>query len=161
MHFQQITHNKQSLPQMQVSIQTSGAVMTLLGVLQQSEKPLKDIPGISRTPAQTIRTIKRQIWAACSGVQDIVDSLQTSTGVKDKTAIFWIDKLIIKAREIQQERFKSDPRLKDKNLKGSARKAIKTRIKDFIQWELYNWVIMQPEERYSKLSKHSGVYLHF
>ncbi|KAJ7849685.1 hypothetical protein B0H14DRAFT_3085998 [Mycena olivaceomarginata] len=71
-------------------------------------------PGIGRTPTQTIRTIKHQIWAACSGVQDAVDALQTSTG--------------------------------NKKLKGEARKAVKTRIKDLIQWELYNWVIMQPED---------------
>ncbi|KAJ7772761.1 hypothetical protein B0H14DRAFT_3589979 [Mycena olivaceomarginata] len=69
-------------------------------------------PGIPRTPAQTIRIIKRQIWAACSGVQDA-----------DKTALFWIAKLIVKARETQKERFGSDPRLRDKKLKGEARKA--------------------------------------
>ncbi|KAJ7787712.1 hypothetical protein B0H14DRAFT_2629077 [Mycena olivaceomarginata] len=37
-----------------------------------------------RPLAGTIRTIKRQIWAACSGVQDAVDVLQTTTGVKIK-----------------------------------------------------------------------------
>jgi hypothetical protein len=84
--------------------------------------------------------------------------LQTLTGVKDKTALFWIEKLIIKARETQKERFRSDPRLKDKNLKGDARKAVKTRIKDLIQWELYSWVILQPEERYSKLPRRSGIH---
>ncbi|KAJ7704692.1 hypothetical protein B0H14DRAFT_3646238 [Mycena olivaceomarginata] len=99
-------------------------------------------PGIARTPAQTIRIIKRQIL----------------TGVKDKTALFWIEKLIIKARETQKERFRSDPRLKDKNLKGDAHKAVKIRIKDLIQWELYSWVILQPEERYSKLPRHSGIH---
>ncbi|KAJ7725015.1 hypothetical protein B0H14DRAFT_3620845 [Mycena olivaceomarginata] len=107
----------------------------------------KNTARIPRTAAQTIRTIKRQIWAACAGVQDVVDALQTSTGVKDKTALFWIEKLIIKARETQQERFKTDPRLKDKKLKGDARTAVKTRIKDHIQWQLYNWVILQPEDR--------------
>ncbi|KAJ6488399.1 hypothetical protein DFH09DRAFT_1105629 [Mycena vulgaris] len=112
-------------------------------------------PGIPRTPAQTIRIIKRQIWAACTGVQDAVDDLQTSTGVKDKTALVWIAKLIVKARETQKERFKTDPRLRDKNLKGDARKAVKTRIKDLIQWELYNWVILQPTHHSSKLPKNS------
>ncbi|KAJ7675041.1 hypothetical protein B0H17DRAFT_1161670 [Mycena rosella] len=98
-------------------------------------------PGISRTPAQTIRTIKRQIWAACSGVQESVDNLPTATGVKDKTALLWIEKVIIKARETQKERFSTDLRLKDKKLTGEARRKVKTRIKDLIQWELYNWVI--------------------
>ncbi|KAJ6599606.1 hypothetical protein B0H10DRAFT_1765606, partial [Mycena sp. CBHHK59/15] len=68
-------------------------------------------PGIPRTPAKTVRVIKQQIWAACSGVQDAVDELQTSTGVKDKTALFWIEKLIVKAWETQKERFNMDPRL--------------------------------------------------
>ncbi|KAJ6626090.1 hypothetical protein B0H10DRAFT_2174002 [Mycena sp. CBHHK59/15] len=113
-------------------------------------------PGIPRTPAQTVRVIKQQIWAACSGVQDAVDELQTSTGVKDKTALFWIEKLIVKARETQKERFNADPRLKDRNLKGDARKAVKTRIRDLIQWELYNWVILQPEDRAAKLPKDSA-----
>ncbi|KAJ7933328.1 hypothetical protein B0H13DRAFT_1856351 [Mycena leptocephala] len=39
--------------------------------------------------------------------------------------------------------------------KCDARKAFKTRIKDLIQWELYNWVILQPEARSSKLPKDS------
>ena len=114
---------------------------------------------MARTPAKTVRVIKQQIWAACSGVQDTVDELQTSTSVKDKTALFWIEKLIVKARETQKERFNTDPRLKNKNLKGDARKAVKTRIRDLIQWELYNWVILQPEDRAAKLPKNSGEYL--
>ncbi|KAJ7135241.1 hypothetical protein C8R43DRAFT_1089512 [Mycena crocata] len=105
--------------------------------------------------SETIRTIKRQIWVACSGVQDAVDEIQTSTGVKDKTAFFLIAKLIVKVRETQKEHFKFDPRLRNKKLKGDARKAVKTRIKDLIQWELYNWVILQPESRSSKLPQNS------
>ncbi|KAJ7706525.1 hypothetical protein B0H14DRAFT_2647113 [Mycena olivaceomarginata] len=41
-----------------------------------------------------------------------------------------------------------------KNLKGDKRKAVKTKI-DLIQWELYNWVILQPQEHYSKLPANS------
>ncbi|KAK7040964.1 hypothetical protein R3P38DRAFT_3452826 [Favolaschia claudopus] len=113
-------------------------------------------PGNPRTPAATVRTIKRQIWAACTGVRDAVDEFQTSTGVKDKTALFWIEKLILKARELQQERFKTDPRLKDKKIKGDARKAIKIRIKDHIQWQLYSWVLLQPADRVEKLPRNSA-----
>ncbi|KAF8143985.1 hypothetical protein K438DRAFT_1910992 [Mycena galopus ATCC 62051] len=112
--------------------------------------------GVPRKPAETIRIIKRQIWAACTGVQDVVDEFQVSTGVKDKTALFWIEQLIPKAREMQKERFKQDPRPKNWDLKGAARKVVKTRIKDKIQWELYNWVIRQPEARWSKLPKGSA-----
>jgi hypothetical protein len=104
---------------------------------------------------QTVRTIKRQIWAACGGVQDVVDSLQTSTGVKDKMALFWIEKLIKKAQEMQKERLSADVRLKNRALKGDERKKAKSKIKDLIQWELYNWVILQPEDRYAKLPKNS------
>ncbi|KAJ7362677.1 hypothetical protein DFH08DRAFT_910804 [Mycena albidolilacea] len=113
-------------------------------------------PGVPRTPAETIRVIKRQIWAACTGVQDTVDEFQTSTGVKDKTALFWIEQLTPKAREVQKARFRADPRLKNRDLKGNDRKAVKARIKDLIQWELYNWVIRQPEARWSKLPRHSA-----
>ncbi|KAJ6632090.1 hypothetical protein B0H10DRAFT_2159562 [Mycena sp. CBHHK59/15] len=113
-------------------------------------------PGISRTPAETVRTIKRQIWAACSGVQEAVDNLQTSTSVKDKTALFWIEKLIVKARETQKQHLVADPHLKDKNLKGDVRKAVKMKIKDLIQWELYNWVILQPDDCYARIPKKSS-----
>ncbi|KAJ7719037.1 hypothetical protein B0H16DRAFT_1739633 [Mycena metata] len=113
-------------------------------------------PGIPRTPAQTVRTIKRQIWVACAGVQEALEELQTSTGVRDKTALFWMNQLIIKARERQKERFDEDPRLKDKNLKGEARKLVKERIKGLIQWQLYNWVLLQPEDRVSKLPESSA-----
>jgi hypothetical protein len=76
--------------------------------------------------------------------------------MKDKMALFWIDKLIVKARETQKERIDADPRLKDKTLNGEARKKVKRRIKDLVQWQLYNWVILQPEDRYEKLPEKSG-----
>ncbi|KAJ6536221.1 hypothetical protein B0H19DRAFT_1213746 [Mycena capillaripes] len=110
----------------------------------------------SRTPAETIRTIRRQIWLACAGVQDVVDNLQTATGVKDKTAQFWIEKVIVMAREQQQQCFKEDPRLKKKSLIGDARRDVKTKIRDLIQWRVYNWVIRQPEDRYARLPMKSS-----
>ncbi|KAJ6566807.1 hypothetical protein B0H19DRAFT_940681 [Mycena capillaripes] len=108
-------------------------------------------PGNPRTPAETIRTIRRQIWLACAGVQDVVDNLQTATGVKDKTAQFWIEKVIVMAREQQQQCFKEDLRLKKKSLIGDARRDVKTKNRDLIQWRVYNWVIRQPEDRYARL----------
>ncbi|KAJ6609282.1 hypothetical protein B0H10DRAFT_1954712 [Mycena sp. CBHHK59/15] len=130
--------------------------MSFLQTTHSKPSPPQMLPGISRTPAKTVQTIKQQIWAACSGVQEAVDNLQTSTGVKDKTALFWIEKLIVKARETQRQCLAADPCLKDKNLKGDARKAVKTKIKDLIQWELYNWVILQPDDRYARIPKKSS-----
>ncbi|KAJ7892224.1 hypothetical protein B0H13DRAFT_1625696 [Mycena leptocephala] len=112
-------------------------------------------PGIPRTPEETVATIKEQIWTACLGVQDAVDAIQTRTGVKDKTAVFWIDQLIEKARAFQNERI-TDPRTRDRRLNDSSLTAlskaeIKSEIKLQIQTELFNWVIMQPPERYAQL----------
>ncbi|KAJ6602335.1 hypothetical protein B0H10DRAFT_2167291 [Mycena sp. CBHHK59/15] len=119
-------------PQQAESASNAGVHTNLWSAHRKTDEGYRALfkPGIPRTPAETIGTIKHQIWAACAGVQEVVDDLQTSTGVKDKTALFWIEKLIIKARE--------------------------TQIKDFIQWELYNWVILQPEDRVFKLPKDSG-----
>ncbi|KAJ7144573.1 hypothetical protein C8R44DRAFT_602437 [Mycena epipterygia] len=112
-------------------------------------------PGIPRTPEETVQTIKDQIFTACLGVQDAVDAIHTRTGVKDKTAVFWIDQLIDKARKVQHERI-SDPRTRDArfndtNLTTPAKAEIKAEVKKQIQTELFDWVIMQPPERYAKL----------
>lgn len=53
-----------------------------------------------------------------------------------------------------------DERLKNKYLKGKAREDIKEEIKLAIQKELYEWVVMQPAERYEKLPLDSRVYLY-
>ncbi|KAF9468999.1 hypothetical protein BDZ94DRAFT_1357550 [Collybia nuda] len=114
-------------------------------------------PGVPRTPEETVGVIKSQILAACLGVQDAIDVIQTATGVKDKTAQFWMEKLIIKARELQKERIRDsatqDPRLKDKKLKGDDRKSLKVCIKEEIQRELFAWVLTQPPDRYKQLTE--------
>jgi hypothetical protein len=46
--------------------------------------------------------------AACLGVQDAVEKIQTSTGVKDIIASYWIKQLTDKARE-QQKVLIADP----------------------------------------------------
>ncbi|KAK6984274.1 hypothetical protein R3P38DRAFT_3452691 [Favolaschia claudopus] len=43
----------------------------------------------------------------------------------------------------------------DKKIKGDPRKAIKIRIKDHIQWQLYSWVLLQPADRVEKLPRNS------
>jgi hypothetical protein len=69
--------------------------------------------------------------------------------------VFWIDQLIEKARAFQNERI-TDPRTRDRRLNDSSLTAlskaeIKSEIKLQIQTELFNWVIMQPPERYAQL----------
>ncbi|KDR77189.1 hypothetical protein GALMADRAFT_267364 [Galerina marginata CBS 339.88] len=112
-----------------------------------------------RTPEKTIKTIKDQIWVAGLGVQEAVDNIQTETGVKDKTALFWIQQMIDKARIIHQARLFTpatrDPRLNDPKIKGPPRELIKTEIKIEVQRELFQWVITQPADRYARLDENS------
>ncbi|KAF8144015.1 hypothetical protein K438DRAFT_2103021 [Mycena galopus ATCC 62051] len=116
-------------------------------------------PGTPRKPEETIAKIKEQIRAACRGVANAVEVLQTESGVKDKIAMHWIEQLIEKAREINQERVFNrdtrDPRLNDSKIKGPARETIKQELLDRIQEELFAWVIIQPPDRYAKLDEDS------
>ncbi|KAF5371374.1 hypothetical protein D9615_009666 [Tricholomella constricta] len=108
-------------------------------------------PGPSRTPRETIMIIKEQIWTACLGVQETVDAIQTRTGVKDKIAQHWMEKLVTMARERRNTHVDNiatrDPRLNDRSLVGEAREALKMQLKHEIQSELYSWVLTQPVER--------------
>ncbi|KAJ6590924.1 hypothetical protein B0H10DRAFT_2330640 [Mycena sp. CBHHK59/15] len=112
-----------------------------------------------RTPEETILDIKKQIKAACLGVATAVEKLQTETGVKDKISVHWINQLIEKARDVQKERIYDrdtrDPRLNDNRIKGEERAEIKQDLITKIQDELYTWVIMQPTDRYEKLTPES------
>ena len=47
--------------------------------------------------------MQQQLATASTGVKAHVDQLQTASGVKDKVAQFWIEKLISKARYLQSE----------------------------------------------------------
>ncbi|KAJ6617842.1 hypothetical protein B0H10DRAFT_1796504 [Mycena sp. CBHHK59/15] len=112
-----------------------------------------------RTPEETVECIKQQIKAACLGVAKGVETLQTETGVKDKISMHWINLLIEKARQIQQERIFNpetrDERLNDRIIKGEERAEIKEALITEIQEELFEWVIMQPTDRYEKLEPDS------
>ncbi|KAJ6618500.1 hypothetical protein B0H10DRAFT_1649136, partial [Mycena sp. CBHHK59/15] len=66
-------------------------------------------PGTPLTPEDTVQTIKEQIFAAYLRVQDAVSAIQTRTGVKEKMAVFWMEQLVEKARNLQQEHI-NDPR---------------------------------------------------
>ncbi|KZT28379.1 hypothetical protein NEOLEDRAFT_1161183 [Neolentinus lepideus HHB14362 ss-1] len=121
-------------------------------------------PGNARTCGETLGVVEKQLWTACLGVQETVDALQSMTGVKDKIASFWIDKCIIKAREIQNEHISNvtthDPRLNKKTLKGDARKAVKADIVQSIQHEVFDWLLTQPAERYDALPIDSSMRTH-
>ncbi|ESK89680.1 hypothetical protein Moror_8586 [Moniliophthora roreri MCA 2997] len=54
-------------------------------------------PGIPHTPRNTVDCLREQIALACLGRQKTIEKLQTETGVKDKTAGFWIKILLEKA----------------------------------------------------------------
>ncbi|EPQ51029.1 hypothetical protein GLOTRDRAFT_108312 [Gloeophyllum trabeum ATCC 11539] len=97
-------------------------------------------PGVPRSCTETAQVIKDQLWTACLGVQEAVDTIQTRTGVKDKITSFWIDQCIAQARSLQSDRLSDDttrdPRLKD------------------------NWPLHQPLERYNKLPFDSRLDIH-
>lgn len=117
-------------------------------------------PGASRVPEETLMIIERQLWAACGGVQDAVDTIQTDTGVKDKIALTWIPQLIARAREMQQDRLVNtstrDPLLNTTDSKRAEdRRKLKIKIKNDIQDEVFRWLLTQPEERYKELAPDS------
>ncbi|KAJ6508188.1 hypothetical protein C8R45DRAFT_815921 [Mycena sanguinolenta] len=120
-------------------------------------------PGKPRTPADTVAKIKEQILAACLGVATTVENLQTESGVKDKIAVHWIELLLDRARKIQQERVYNretrDLRLNDPKVKNEARQLVKQGIINQIQEKLFDWVIMQPPERYEKLDEQTRINL--
>lgn len=117
-------------------------------------------PGVYRKPEDTIQTITKQMKAACLGVQSVIEEIQTTTGVKDTLASFWIKQLIDKSREQQRIRISDpqtrDPRLQNIKLKGADRESVKNELKQAIQGELFCWVIQQPPESYSALPPGSG-----
>jgi hypothetical protein len=79
-------------------------------------------PGDPRSAATMLAVIEQQLHLACLGVKDSIDALQTATGVKDKIAQYWIEKLIFMAREKEKIKIKDvatrDQRLNDRGLKA-------------------------------------------
>ncbi|KAI0821964.1 hypothetical protein BC628DRAFT_708876 [Trametes gibbosa] len=110
-------------------------------------------PGIPRTAAQTLSAVHAQIHAAALGVAKAVTDMQTTSGVKDPLAEFWIQKLIPLAREQQQIRIRNpatrDPRLNPRRILN--RPAIVAEIEGEIQQELIRWLITQPESNFESL----------
>jgi hypothetical protein len=85
--------------------------------------------------------------------------MQTTSGIKDPIAQFWIKQLIPKARTLHNERILSpetrDMQLQSKKLKGEARKDIKNQIIAEIEQELMDWLTKQPVHRYNKIPENS------
>ena len=107
---------------------------------------------------ETVQIIKQQINVACEGVACRVSELQTETGVKDRTAQYWIDCALQRASELTRQRVHEpatkDPRLSGK-LKVDERKKIKEVISSEISAEVRRWVIEQPPEQYCQLPQDS------
>ncbi|KAG5649806.1 hypothetical protein H0H81_001936 [Sphagnurus paluster] len=55
--------------------------------------------GQPRTAEATIQSIKWQVWTACSGNQEALQTHYAASGVKDKISQYWIDILLSKAKE--------------------------------------------------------------
>ncbi|KAJ7696531.1 hypothetical protein B0H17DRAFT_929328 [Mycena rosella] len=114
-------------------------------------------PGEPRTKEGTIQVIRWQIWTACLGIQKPLDATYSQTGVKDKIAQFWIQKLLDMAKNRCSvelgDRKTCDPRLNNSALKGDARIAVKNEISHKIQEELWDWVVRQPPDSFAKLGE--------
>ncbi|KAH9837659.1 uncharacterized protein C8Q71DRAFT_706460, partial [Rhodofomes roseus] len=98
---------------------------------------------------------------ACRGKREAVEELQTKSGVKDKTAQYWIDVVLARAQQTQKRRFYGDAKERDarmsdaRRLKGEARKKMKETITDEIQEEIHDWLVQQPPDSFAALPENS------
>lgn len=106
-------------------------------------------PGEPRTCEQTVRSIRGQLWLACQGNGDGVKQAATASGVKDKIAQSWIEKLLSHAKIRHEEKLKNtatrDSRLNDR-MTREARKELVDAITLDIAQDLWQWLLRQPEE---------------
>lgn len=111
-----------------------------------------------RVVPETVKIIKQQINLACEGIAYKVSDLQTETGVKDRTAQYWIDRALERSSELMRQRSHEpetqDPRLKGK-LDPDERKRIKEIVRSEVAVEVSRWVIEQPPERFKELPQDS------
>ncbi|KAH9920179.1 uncharacterized protein B0H18DRAFT_881265 [Fomitopsis serialis] len=112
-------------------------------------------PGEPRTPDETERVVKSQLFRACRGEREAVEELQTATGVKDRIAQFWIEVVLIRSQAERKQRISDketrDSRLNARSLKGDERKAMKEVIISEIQHETFQWLVQQPQHSYDAL----------
>lgn len=107
----------------------------------------------------TISTIKKQLTLACCGVAQHVSDLQTETGIKDKTAQFWIDRALKRSSDLVATRIKNratrDTRLNSNRVPKEQKQAIRKELKERIKEETLTWLVSQPRERWEKLPEDS------
>lgn len=117
-------------------------------------------PGEPRTREQTLQEVERQLKAAMLGVEATVTAMQTESGVKDAMAQYWIDRLLVRGRELSQKYMSNqdtrDTRLNSRTLTGDARKAVQDEIREKIREEQWDWLVQQPAHRYAELPPGSG-----
>ncbi|KAI0822207.1 hypothetical protein BC628DRAFT_1391550 [Trametes gibbosa] len=118
-------------------------------------------PGVPRTTADTLAAVHAQIRAAGLGVAKTVADMQTMSGVKDTLAEYWIQQLIVLAREKQQVRIRNtttrDLRLNARRVLNRA--AIVREIEMEIQDELMRWLVTQPDVDFQALTPNSPLRL--
>ncbi|KAF9780518.1 hypothetical protein BJ322DRAFT_1011992 [Thelephora terrestris] len=114
--------------------------------------------GTKEQKEKTVQIIKQQIYLACEGIACRVSDLQTETGIKDRTAQYWIDRALERSSELMRQRLHEpetqDPRLRGK-LKPDERKQIKEMIHSEVSAEVRRWVIEQPPERFNEIPQES------
>ncbi|KAJ6625670.1 hypothetical protein B0H10DRAFT_1782828, partial [Mycena sp. CBHHK59/15] len=94
-------------------------------------------PGISRSAAETKKTLQDQIDIAMYGIEAPIKKLQTAMGVKDKIAQHWIEILLSKARQMKADH------------SGQTAEAIAK--------ELRLWLTAQPGEKMNPLLDIAGL----
>ncbi|KAF8801376.1 hypothetical protein BYT27DRAFT_7198307 [Phlegmacium glaucopus] len=87
------------------------------------------MPDRARSSTETLKLVEEQVHAACLGVAQTVENMQTATGVKDTFTQHWIDDLIERARNL--------------------RKAHPERSATDIQEELMAWVLKNKDAVYN------------
>ena len=112
-----------------------------------------------RTAQETINIITKQLQLACKGVAQAVSDLQTDTGIKDKTAQFWIDQALERSSKLIVERVTDgatrDPRLSSRSCPTDEKQKIRHTLKSQIQEETFNWLITQPKEIWDGIPEES------
>ncbi|KAJ6624719.1 hypothetical protein B0H10DRAFT_2162124 [Mycena sp. CBHHK59/15] len=71
--------------------------------LAEGYHSLHFVTGNSRSAAETKKTLQDQIDLAMYGIEAPIKKLQTATGVKDKIAQHWIERLLSKARQMKAD----------------------------------------------------------